>query len=590
MPNAAHREAEDLASRAESLMKRGLEEEATALYIQAADSEYAALSQVTFDNPRTRGILAVSHVSLLFKARLYREAISASKDLLSQEDVPPFAKSQIEEILAESESFNEIPRSVESDPKNFETLEPKSQQFLGLAGASEWSNPSVLLLAQGADPLSEVLDRALEVVIDAVEKGWSGPPFDVFELARLRSINVVPKHDVLDARTISAGAHSCTIEYNPSKNPARIRYSVAHEIAHTLFPDFREQVRNRAKFRHRATERDDEWQLELLCNLAAAEFLMPTAVDNDLESAPLEINSLLGLQTRYEVSVETLLLRIVEVSSAPSLMFAAHRMNEDSDEPKYRIDYTSPSRVWPFPDSSISTGTLISGNSALSECTAVGWTADRKQRLSPQRPELRVQCVGIPPYPGHRYPRVAGILTDTEAKSVGQWINVFWGDATEPRGTGKRLIAHVVNDATPRWGGTGFARDVRRKWPFVQQEFIQWESENKNLFRLGSIHLVDIHEQLAIANMIAQRGYGPARRPRIRYAALKECLIQVSRVAQMQGYSVHMPRIGAGQAGGNWAVIRQLIDDTLCRQGVEVTVYELPYSPIGRVEQGAFNI
>ena len=590
MHNAAHREAEDLGSRAESLMSRGHEEEAIELYAQAAESEFAALSQVPFDNPRTRGILAVSHVSLLFKARLYREAISASKDFLSREELPPFAKSQIEELLAESESFNEIPGSVESDPKNIETIEPKSQQILGLAGVSDWSNPSVLLLAHGENPLSEVLNRAQEVVLDAVERGWSGPPFDVFELARLRSINVEPKHDVLDARTISAGAHSCTIEYNPTKNPARIRYSVAHEIAHTLFPDFRKQVRNRARFRHRATEREDEWQLELLCNLAAAEFLMPTAISNELESTSLEINSLLGLQRRYEVSVEAILLRIVQVSSVPCLMFAAHRTDDSGKDPSYRIDYASTSRVWQLPPEAISPGTVISASSALAECTAVGWTTNRRQRILHELPELGVQCVGIPPYPGHKYPRVAGILTDTEAKSVGQWINEFWGDATEPRGTGKRLIAHVVNDATPRWGGTGFARNVRGKWPFVQQDFVEWAADNKELFRLGSIHVAEIDEQLAIVHMIAQRGYRPSRRPLIRYSALKDCLMQVCGVSQEQGYSVHMPRIGTGHAGGNWAVIGQLIDETLCRQGVPVTVYELPYTPVGRVEQGVLNI
>jgi hypothetical protein len=40
--------------------------------------------------------------------------------------------------------------------------------------------------------------------------------------------------------------------------------------------------------------------------------------------------------------------------------------------------------------------------------------------------------------------------------------------------------------------------------------------------------------------------------------------------------SVHMPRIGSGQAGGNWDIIEELVDHHLCAQGIRVTVYDLP--------------
>ena len=37
-----------------------------------------------------------------------------------------------------------------------------------------------------------------------------------------------------------------------------------------------------------------------------------------------------------------------------------------------------------------------------------------------------------------------------------------------------------------------------------------------------------------------------------------------------------MPRIGAGQAGGDWTIIREMIDEELARRGIDVTVYALP--------------
>jgi hypothetical protein len=85
--------------------------------------------------------------------------------------------------------------------------------------------------------------------------------------------------------------------------------------------------------------------------------------------------------------------------------------------------------------------------------------------------------------------------------------------------------------------------------------------------------------------MIAQKGYGPSAGPRIRYAALQEALIQVAQIALQRGARLHMPRIGAGQAGGDWTIIREMIDETLVRSGLDVTVYTLPGSSVPEPRQ-----
>jgi hypothetical protein len=43
--------------------------------------------------------------------------------------------------------------------------------------------------------------------------------------------------------------------------------------------------------------------------------------------------------------------------------------------------------------------------------------------------------------------------------------------------------------------------------------------------------------------------------------------------------SVHMPRIGCGNAGGIWDVVGTLIDEIVCSKGVPVTVYDVPDAP-----------
>ncbi len=39
--------------------------------------------------------------------------------------------------------------------------------------------------------------------------------------------------------------------------------------------------------------------------------------------------------------------------------------------------------------------------------------------------------------------------------------------------------------------------------------------------------------------------------------------------------SVHMPRIGAGLAGGDWREIEQIILDELAAHDLDITIYDL---------------
>lgn len=434
-----------------------------------------------------------------------------------------------------------------------------------IPGIGYWTNPSVALLAQGRDdPVAVIVDTAREIILDAVEKGWAGPPFDPFWLAEELRIQVAPRDDVLDARLVPGGPRG-RIEFNPNRPPGRIRFSVAHELAHTLFPDYV------AAIRHRGRAVGDAWQVELLCNIVAAEFLMPIGTGLELESESVDIDNLMRLRKRFDVSTEALFLRMVRLTSQACAVFAAARVTTEGETPVFRIDYAVPSRSWHL---EMPRGFRVSGASPLAECTAIGYTAKKLQRWRPL-PELMVECVGIPPYPGDSYPRVAGILRRRlDATSPVPQLSRVYGDATEPRGPGPHLIAHVVNDKTPNWGA-GFAREVKKKWPSVQDDFKRWANEPGKL-ALGNSHLTTISSGASIVHMIAQHGYGPSPRPRIRYAALRKCLEQLAEHAVKQGASVHVPRIGTGQAGGRWEIIRELLDESLVRRGIHVTVYDLP--------------
>ena len=433
----------------------------------------------------------------------------------------------------------------------------------------EWTNQSVIGLFGQADPIGSVTQLARQVVLDAIENRWNGPPYDPFQLAHLLKIPVTPRNDVLDARTVPIGSQAVRIEFNPSRPRGRMRFSIAHEIAHTLFPDCAETARHRASVSELPS---DEWQLELLCNVAAAEFLMPVGTATDLRTEPVDIKNVLRLRNRYDVSTEAILLRMAKLTSEPCAVFAAAREPGSEAPDPYRLDYSVSSPAMPY---ALPSGIRIR-NTVMSRCTAVGYTDEGIERWSPSIPDLYVECAGVPSYPGERFPPVVGVVRPADGVlETSAQLKHLWGDATKPRGDGYRLIAHVVNDRSPTWGA-GFARAVRNKWGAVQDEFRSWIAADSERLRLGVTHQAPVTADIGIVHMIAQHGYGESSGPRIRYSALKQCLTQLASIALEHSASVHMPLIGTGQAGGNWNIIRELIGDTLIGRGVEVTAYQLP--------------
>ncbi|MES2178018.1 MAG: hypothetical protein V4550_09155 [Gemmatimonadota bacterium] len=226
-------------------------------------------------------------------------------------------------------------------------------------------------------------------------------------------------------------------------------------------------------------------------------------------------------------------------------------------------------------------GLMLPEASTVEECIAIGFTAAGEERWGGAHVE--VQCVGIPSYPGRLDPRVVGILRpcgDRDAKlaspAIHPRLSYVRGDATKPRGRGLRVIAHIVNDATPNWGGRGFASAARRAFPEAQEDFQRWVAADRRRLTLGQSHYTSLSDDLGIFHMVAQRAYGPSAKPRIRYAALDKCLSDLGSFAGAREATLHIPRIGTGEAGGAWDVVRDMILEQVCARGVPVTVYDLP--------------
>lgn len=150
-------------------------------------------------------------------------------------------------------------------------------------------------------------------------------------------------------------------------------------------------------------------------------------------------------------------------------------------------------------------------------------------------------------------------------------IQYIKGDATNPKGNGKKLIIHVCNNIGG-WG-KGFVLAISKKWTQPEIEYRKWHKSKKK-FQLGYIQAVKVEKNVAVVNMIAQHDIKTINGvPPIRYEAIQQCLTKVENLAQKYQASIHAPQFGAGLAGGKWEIIENIIDETLCKKNIPVNVY-----------------
>ena len=173
---------------------------------------------------------------------------------------------------------------------------------------------SVLALLQAhpgrhdARELIRTLARAK--VAAAMSKGWTGPPFCPHELCSLFGIRCREvQHDIGGEGRLLLRKGGPWIEYRCDRPPERQRFTIFHEFAHTLFPDYCEFVRHHAN--EDLSKADTEF--ENLCDVAAAEMLFPsTEFCRDLASGKLTLAALHELRRLYGASLDATTHRAVE--------------------------------------------------------------------------------------------------------------------------------------------------------------------------------------------------------------------------------------------------------------------------------------
>jgi hypothetical protein len=215
------------------------------------------------------------------------------------------------------------------------------------------------------------------------------------------------------------------IVWNPDLSASRRSFSICHEIAHTFFPDAFELVH----FRHAARGRfDPDRELEELCDVAAAELLMPRdSFATDLRQCGVSANGFDGLRIRYGASREAIALRAMDLSEqACAVAIISERLKpteerrarvEPAAVPKARIDLMAVSRAFSgdrlpkhksVPEWSVVSRVLR--QSELRRATALERWTDGEFYL----PSCAVDVQSIPPGAGG-VERVLAVLLENDA-------------------------------------------------------------------------------------------------------------------------------------------------------------------------------
>jgi len=166
-------------------------------------------------------------------------------------------------------------------------------------------------------------------------------------------------------------------------------------------------------------------------------------------------------------------------------------------------------------------------------------------------------------------------------------IHYIIGDATLPIETEaeNRLIVHCCN-SLGAWGA-GFVVPLGKRYPSAKEEYKKFIEENKDKSILGEVNEVPVGEHLYVENLIGQSFLYKKPNGEIpcNYIAIETGFLNIitkwfsynSTIHKdNQNFSIHMPRIGCGLAGGDWQTIEEIIYRTFIDiADVDVYVYDL---------------
>lgn len=196
----------------------------------------------------------------------------------------------------------------------------------------------------GAADVRQVVAAARRLSDDA----GMAPPVDMLVLASMRGISRVRAIDQPWAGMLVPLDGKLIVHVRDGDGLGRQRFTVGHEIGHTLDPAF---VRTR---HYRCNPATAKTRIEALSDTVASELLFPARYfEPDLKAAGLRTDGIEGLADRYVASLEATALRAVDMWPRPALLLVLAESQKPRElgtdaEPKLRLQYGHASGEWPY--------------------------------------------------------------------------------------------------------------------------------------------------------------------------------------------------------------------------------------------------
>ena len=128
--------------------------------------------------------------------------------------------------------------------------------------------------------------------------------------------------------------------------------------------------------------------------------------------------------------------------------------------------------------------------------------------------------------------------------------------------------------------GSGVAKALYTKWPIIKEDYLNVCNE---MFSQGGLpetllgHVTySLSDGKVLANCFTQQNYGYDGQVYLNYSALKRCMKSLKHF--MKGYKdskeVAIPKIGCGLAGGDWEIVKEVINSQFPKD-FKIKVYYL---------------
>lgn len=135
------------------------------------------------------------------------------------------------------------------------------------------------------------------------------------------------------------------------------------------------------------------------------------------------------------------------------------------------------------------------------------------------------------------------------------------------------IIAHGVNCRGAF--GSGIAGQIARLFPFAKVAYL--EKFKREGWRPGEVQIAQSDDEAPskiIANCATQLNYGSTG-VYVDYEAIGIAMSKVLDFADEHHFSVAIPRIGCGLAGGQWKIVSNIIQQCLQERKTHLEVWEL---------------